>query len=312
MLASEIQSRRNKRRLIFFIALIGVTILTAFLLDKSDRAAVDKNVFRKVDLEAVDRIVIQNPSDTVDLQFQNSRWRVNNKFPADRNMVTLLFATLKQVEPKREVTSGDSLSAMFEKGHRVTLFSGGNAVQSLHAVGNSAKTQSLFKDPTTGKIYLVTIPGYRVYVSGIFELDAGGWRDKMIYGSFNWRNFQGLEVEFTEKPAENFRVQAEGTGLFGITGVKTDTAKLNTFLDEVSLLTVNEYPQSVSLRDSLTQVKPFMNIIITDITGKQHTLRIFRENQDGILGLFMENEPVLFSPERIRNIIRPKSYFIQK
>ncbi|HEY0740903.1 MAG TPA: hypothetical protein VGD40_05545, partial [Chryseosolibacter sp.] len=154
--------------------------------------------------------------------------------------------------------------------------------------------------------------GYRVYVSGIFELNEGGWRDKMLFGSFNWRNFQSLEVQFPEKSSENFKVQAEGTGLFGVVGVKTDTAKLNTFLDDVSLLVVDEYPESAKLRDSLTQVKPFLNLIVRDIANRNHTLRVFRENQNRVLGLWMDNQVVLFDPQRVRNIVRPKSYFVQK
>ncbi len=312
MLASEIQQRKNRRSLITLIVLIGATVATGFLIRRSDRPAVEKDIFRKANLEDVNKITIVNPDDTIELAFENSRWRVNKEYAADRNLVTLLFATLKQAEPKREIASTDSIAKLFSISSKVTLYADGNPVQEFIAARNASKTQSLFKDLSSGKIYLMTIPGYRVYVNGIFELTTGGWRDKMLFGSFNWRNFQTLEVRFPEKPAENFKVQAEGTGLFGVAGVKTDTAKLNTFLDDVSLLTVEDYPEFASLRDSLTQVKPFLELVISDITGKQHGLKVFRENGNGVMGLWMENEPVLFSTQRIRNIIRPKSYFVQK
>lgn len=312
MLASEIQGRKNKRSLITLVILVVLTIATAFLIKRSDRPAVDKTVFKTTDFESVDKIRIENPDDTIELSFLNSRWLVNNEYPADRNLVTLFFATLKQAEPKREVNLADSISKSFDQGSKVTLYSGGNAVQTFVAAGNQTRTQSFFKDPTSGRTYLMTIPGYRVYVLGIFELTAGGWRDKMLFGSFNWRNFQSLEVQFTERPSENFKVQAEGTGLFGIAGVKTDTAKLNTFLDDVSLLVVNDYPESTKLRDSLTQVKPFLSLVVKDIADRSHTLRVYRENQNRVLGLWMDNQPVLFDPQRVRNIVRPKSYFVQK
>lgn len=315
MLASEIQERKNKKALMTLIVLVILTVASAFLLQTDNRPTVDKSVFKKVDFEAVNKITIQNKLDTVELSFTNSRWRVNNEYPADRNLVTLFFATIKQAEPKREISDAlsDSISkAIVANGYRITLFSDGQPIQTFLASGNDSKTQSFFKDPQTGKVYLMTIPGYRVYVSGIFELKTGGWRDKMLFGTFNWRNFQSLEAQFPEKPGENFKVLAEGTGLFGIPGIKTDTAKLNTFLDDVSLITVEDYLESTSLRDSLTQVKPFLNLVVNDIAGKQHTLKVYRENKNGVLGLWMNSEAVLFNPQRVGNIIRPKSFFVQK
>ncbi len=41
----------------------------------------------------------------------------------------------------------------------------------------------------------MNIPGYRVYVSGIFELDESGWREKRVF-AFNWQNFQKLDAHF--------------------------------------------------------------------------------------------------------------------
>ncbi|HEY0654726.1 MAG TPA: hypothetical protein VGD65_16430 [Chryseosolibacter sp.] len=311
MLASEIQERKNRKSLIVLVVLVVATVAAFFVVRQKNRVTVDKNFFRTVDLESIDKIRIENLRDTIELTFENSRWRVNNRYPADRSLVTLFFATLKQAEPKREMTAGitDSVRA---SASNVVLYSGAEVVQNFVAFGNASRTQSFFQDPKSGRNFLMTIPGYRVYVSGIFELTTGGWRDKMVFGTFNWRNFQSLEARFPDKPGESFKVQPAGDGLFGIEGIKTDTAKLNTFLDDVSLISVEDYPESLKLRDSLTQVKPFLNLIVTDIANKQQTLSIYRENETGVLGLSMGEDPVIFNAQRIRNIIRPKSFFVQK
>jgi hypothetical protein len=314
MLASEIQERKNRRSLIVLAALVVATIATFFLIRKSNKPVLDKSFFKKVDFESVDKVRIENAHDTVELTFINSRWRVNNEHPADRNLVTLLFATLKQAEPKREISEvlADSITAPGADGSKVVLYSNGEVVQNFFAAGNTSKTQSFFRDPKSGKIFLMTIPGYRVYVSGIFEMTTGKWRDKLVLGAFNWRNFQSLEARFSEKPRENFKVQAEGPGMLGISGIRADTAKLNAFLYDVSMIAVEDYPESQRLKDSLTQVKPFLNLVITDIANKEYVLNVFRENKNGVLGLWMENQPVLLNPETARSIIRPKSFFIQK
>lgn len=312
MLASEIQERKNRRSLITLAVLILATVAVFLLINGDNRISVDKTIFKQTDFESVDKIRIENPSDTVELTFEGSRWRVNHEYPADRNLVTLFFATLKQAEPKREISQPLADSLMLNSASNVTLFSNGSPVNTFKASGNQSKTQSFFKDPKSGKIFLMTIPGYRVYVSGIFELTSGGWRDKFVFGSFNWRNFQSLEARFPDKPSENFKVQAEGDGLLGIPGIQADTAKLNKFMYDVSMVAVEDYRESVKLKDSLTQVKPFMSLVVTDIADKQHTLDVFRENENAVLGIWMNEQPVLFNSQTIRSIIRPKSFFIQK
>jgi hypothetical protein len=315
MLASEIQERKNKRSLLVFFTLLIVTIGTFFLVRESNKPSVDKNVFRNVDLEAVNHVQILNSSDTVELQFQNSRWTLNQQLPADRKLVTLLFATLKQTEPKREINAevADSVTKYFNAGSiHVTLYTDDKAAQRFVVAGNPNKTQTFFKDPTSGKIYLMSIPGYRVYVGGIFEMDSQAWRDKFVLGSFNWRNFAKLDASFPAKPGENFTARVDGPGVLTVEGVKTDTAKLNAFLYDLSVLTVEEYISSNKIRDSLLQAKPFMTMIISDIGNRQEMIKVFREDKNRVLGLIMDNEAVVFDPQKIRSLIRPKSFFSLK
>ena len=87
-------------------------------------------------------------------------------------MIEVLFATLQQAEPKRPVSPSirDSVRQdLRQRGVRVSLFSSGVKEVGFYAGGNMKKTQAFFsheqKDETP---YVITIPGYRVYVSGIF------------------------------------------------------------------------------------------------------------------------------------------------
>lgn len=315
MLASEIQAQKNRRRLVLLFALLVVTVAAFFLLGSSGRSVVDKNIFRNVDFESVDRVRIQNRSDTTELTFANGSWAVSEKLTADRKMITLLFATLKQTEPKREISAerADSVAKYFQSNaSNVTLYSGHQPVQNFLVAGNPEKTQTFFKDPKSAKIYLMSIPGYRVYIGGIFEMEASAWRDKFVLGSFNWRNFASLETKFSEKPTESFKVAVEGPGLLAVEGIKTDTAKLNAYLYDLSVLTVEEFSTSLNLRDSLLQAKPFMTMIISDIGNRQQTIKVYREDQKGVLGLVLDDQPVVFNPQKVRSIVRPKSFFRAK
>src|SRR5688572_23497951 len=98
------QERKNKRLFISLLMLIAATVSLLWFERNPDTFQVDKTIFRIDELEAVDRIVLESDSEKkVELRFTGTRWRVNDRYDADRNMITVLMATLQQAEPKRPV-----------------------------------------------------------------------------------------------------------------------------------------------------------------------------------------------------------------
>src|SRR5690349_16441857 len=103
------------------------------------------------------------------------------KTDCGRNLISVLFCTIQQTWPKRKVTSQieESIKTQVKNnGVKVSLFAGQSLEKTFYAGGNANKTQAYFIDTETDEIYIMEIPGYRVYVSGILELDESGWRDK--------------------------------------------------------------------------------------------------------------------------------------
>jgi hypothetical protein len=309
------QEKKNKRLFILLLTLIAVTVSFVWFGNQEQTLHVEKDLFKVDALEAVDQVVLESDSGKVELTFNGTRWRVNDRYDADRNLITVFMATLRQAEPRRPVAASvaDSISQLLEtKGIKVSLFKGENLIRRFYAGGNTSKTQSYFKDPETGSIYIMTIPGYRVYVSGIMELNESGWRDKYIFGFMNGRTFQGLNAEFPSKPSENFSVSLIN-GSFGIeTLAKTDTARLYTYLDNVLTLTADEYLMPSALNDSLLTVKPHMVITVTDIANRKYYLKLYQPLNNRIPGIFNENQAILFDPQKIRPLVRPKSFFVLK
>lgn len=309
--------KRNIRLSISLLLLIAVTIVIYLSGQRKNNIVTDPDIFQLADYKTIDKISLESAAETIDIRFDGARWRVNEKYPADRQMIDLLFATLQQVKPRRpaSVALSDSIAvALKTRGVKVSLYSGSTLQKSFVAGGDVRKTQAYFLDPETSGVYLVGIPGYRVYASGIFELDANGLRDKYVFG-FNWRNFERMEVSFPENPAENFSVAQTGS-VFGIEGIsETDTSRLNTFLDNVSLLTVTKYLNDSEMNaDSLSAKKPEMRIVIKDIGKREYSLAVYPSNQrsDGIPGIINSNQSALFNRQEIRDIIKPKSYFLKK
>lgn len=304
--------KRNKRLLIVFATLV-VAIVVAFAFTRQDSGfAVRKDLYRHANLREIDQVTMRSPAGEVNLQYTENRWRVNGRFAADRNLVEVLFATLQQAEAKRPVarSMADSI-AMYLKsnGVLVSLQNDGQPELEFYAGGNAGKTVAYFIGKDASTPHVAVIPGYRVYVSGIFELPAIQWREKLIF-DFNWTNFRQLEAEF-RNPQGNFTVELykNVASIKGI--VDPDTARLNTFLDDLSLLTVDEYLETTVSLDSLSKSEPHASFTITDIGGRAFKLRVYTlDNQ--FIGVIGDDVFASLSRDRIVPLLRPKEFFLKR
>jgi hypothetical protein len=153
------------------------------------------------------------------------------------------------------------------------------------------------------------IPGYRVYVAGIFELPVQEWRDKYIFG-FNWRlNFKSMNVTFPDQPQQNFEV-SNLENYFGIEGIKTDTTRLYDFLDRVSLLTVDQYLDKTPEQGDQS---PVVNISVFTIGNREYKLALFPGEESGhFRGVINGVSRAHFSASKINSLLKGKDYYILK
>jgi len=306
------QEKKNKQRLILLVILLVSTAAAAWLTRETRTFEVDKNLFKNYDLKTIDEVMLTSKTGTVQLKYNGSRWKVNDRYDADRNMIEVLLATLLQAEPKRPVaaTLKDSVNALIkDHGVKISLSTAGKPVETFFAGGIQARNQTYFSKEN-GEPYLVTIPGYRVYVAGIFELPESGWRNKFVFG-FNWRNFQSLATEFPNSPADNFAVALQDR-FFTVKGLsQADTTKLNNYLDDVSLLTVDEFLPTTPALDSLSKTAPVVTIRVKDIAQKEYVLSLYRPGaaHAPARGLIDGVQWALVAEDKVIPILRPRHFF---
>jgi hypothetical protein len=307
-------SQVKKNKLLFFslLLLTGATILAFVFTDRDDHTEVDKNIFKVADLKSVNEVRLLRANDSINLKFNGSSWIVNEKYEADKNMIQVLFATLQQAEAKRILTGAisDSIQNQFRKaGTTVELLIDGTAVKSFQAVGNVSKTTAYFKNMEDDEIYVMAIPGYRVYVAGVLELNENGFRNKYAFG-FNWQNFKSLRASFGAQPSENFSVSMN-KGYFSIDNLKeTDTTKLYNYLDEVARLTVDQFHETATF-DTVAS-KPLVEIVVGDIASRTYQLKIFGSGDSQVMPGLLNGEPVDISAPKIRPLMKGKSFFAKK
>lgn len=300
------QEKRNIQLLILFGVLSITTAVVYWMGQRTNGFAVDKEIFKVTELENIDEVTLASGNEKVVLKFDGTRWMVNEHV-ADRNMIDVLFATLAQAEPKRPLASSlrDSVSnTLRTNGIHVSLISEGKVMKNFYAGGNTQKTQAYFLGADAIPYYML-IPGYRVYVSGIFELGENDWRDKYVFG-FNWQNFKTMKVSFPDQPQQDFEVSKENN-LFGIEGIKTDTTRLSNFLERVYLLTVDRHIlEPVSLEE-----KPIMDISIFALGNLEYKISLFQqEGNREYRGLINGKSNAIFSTQKISPLLRGKDYYI--
>lgn len=304
-------AQRNIKLLISLGILIVLSALLVFL-GSSPRVVVDKNLFKVEDQTQINKVIIEQQANRIDLSFDGTRWRVNEKYEADRQLITILFATLLQAEPKRLVAEGLSdsiLQQMQTHGTRVQLIAGQEVLKDFSVLGNSQKTETYFQ--ADDKLYVVGIPGYRVYVGSVFELTKEEWRDRRVF-NFNWQNFKSLSVKFEGEPKSDFKVSYQNQ-FFGIEGLPAaDTTRLNDFLDAVSLLQVNRFlsAQEKNQLDS-TSMTPEFTIEVTDIANRSYLLEVYPQQVDNLVRLGRVNRESLgrIAKKDIDRIARKRSNF---
>ena len=298
------------------ISLVVLTTITAalwFLRNRDVRVESDKSLFNNFDVQSIDQVTLKSSREQVTLKYDGSRWKVNEQYAADPAMIEVMFATILQAEPKRPVPTvqQDSIGSLLRNtGTQVTLQAAGAPLVTFSAGGNAARTQAYFlrNDQTTP--YVMVIPGYRVYVSGIFELNESGWRDKRIF-AFNWRlNFQELETTFSGSKSDNFKVALKDQ-MLTVQGLNVvDSARLNQYLNDVSQLAADEYVAANVMLDSLSTTQPVISVSVRDV-GRNYSVQFFRytDNQGRIAGLVNGKEWAMFSRQSVTGISRPRRFF---
>lgn len=302
-------AKRNKFLTALLLASIATTALFYALGFESTDFRADTDLFHVPQLGQVDSVVLQSAVSKTTLTYDGVRWKVNGEYQAQNRMITLLFATLEQVEPRRAVPiqqEEEIRSRLEEHGIHMDLHAAGELVGSFDIVGDERKTNTYFA--SEDEIYLVTIPGYRVYVAGIFELTTFDWREKRIF-NFNWRNFKSLEARFPNDPAQGFMVEHRD-GLFGITGMPAvDTTQLNNYLDAVSLVEASELVNTTEEYDRITSSQPMARIEVADIANRTYGLDVYPLREGRFLGRMDDSTLLILTADRWLPISRKRSDF---
>jgi hypothetical protein len=313
-----VTQQKKNIALLISLAVLGIISLILFWRAGTERDKIDPTLFQLSDSKSVNKVVFNRDTAKIELEFLNNRWRVNQTFDADRNLIDVLFATVAQAIPKREAAARVRDSVMREikkQGVKVDFYVGPNLDKTIWVWGDEQQNITYFVGNEGDTPYVMLIPGYRVFVGGIFLQGAGTWRDKRIF-NFNWRNFVELSSTFPNDPMQNFKVVLTADKLLAVDGVvEADTTVLSNYMQAVSLIEADAFYQvGESPRyDSLIQTKPIMSIAVKQLSGEETQLQVFTimKNEPNALARW-GNDYVWFNRHNILQLYKKKKDFVKR
>ena len=268
----------NKKLFISLTVLLVLIALTWWAGRPSGNTVVGRDLLLINDTSSVARIqitAVAPGNEQIMLEESGGGWVVNNTYRTDPSVMRSLMGRLLLSRVKQKVGASrmEQVREWLKQGKRVrVLLENGDEVEFLVA-GNPSKTESYFSMAGEEAIYQVAVPGYSMYIAGIFELTENQWRNRLLFSS-DWRTIQSLEIDYTDSERDDILVFFDRSTLRVRGNEPTDTASLDTYIANFESFYTNEYisPGQIPLYDSLMQTEPVATISIQDIDASKNTV----------------------------------------
>ncbi|WP_162555961.1 hypothetical protein [Reichenbachiella versicolor] len=262
------------------LILIGLIVVSVglFFYDGSNSSSVsfDVDMFQIEDTSSLKSLIIERFGKKIEIQNPDG-WLLNERYAVDPSLIKVTKAIMSQVSiirPVSRLNFDEIKTDLLTKGAKVTLGTK-TGVKSFYAGGNATKSVGYFANENLTDIYVVGIPGYENYLSGIFELTLNQWRDRMLFAS-NWRSIQNLRIKYSN--AENLDIYFDKKFLAVNSVNLLDTAVFMDYLSQYEQFMLNDYLDEGEFPryDSLSKVEPFATLTLDDIdASRSRNLKIY-------------------------------------
>ncbi len=303
------QRKKNIRLLIISAILLIATVMLYSIGEQRGGTNIATEKFAVADTASITRVEIRKNENVTVLSRESNRWLVNDKFPLDDGMRTVLLSVLNRVRVQRpvaEVIRAEVIDNLKQEGYQVSVFAGNQQLIEYIAGGDREANVTYFKRPAEEIPYVVHLPGYESYVAGLFEITENDWRDRIIMAT-NWNLIDSLRLIYPQNPESSFSIVLRNQNYEVPELAAADTSVLYNFMDHVSYILADRYinPQEYPQYDSLAQTTPLAILKVKEIVENEAEQIIFYPPLPGdnyLLGKTGE-QLVLFELNRMRNIL---------
>ena len=296
----------NNISLALWLALLILVSAGLSFWKRSDGGSqVKSELFAIENIDPINRVVISYDGQVIDARAFSGGFMINGQFAMDENLLTLLAAVLQQVRVQRPLSGNQGQEIwkyIQEKGSHVEVFTGDQRLLSFWACGDQSKQYSYFATEE-GEVYLVNLPGYTSYVSGIFELPLADWRSRTIFVN-TWRSLMSFSYQDFIAPGNDFQIEYNDP-FFAISGVQQlDSNKVMNYLQDLVNL------KAAAMVDTSYQGMPWLELKTIDIDPvKNQTVTFYGDDQQAMVLGRAGEQYFTFPKTNLERLMKNRQYF---
>ncbi|QCK14569.1 DUF4340 domain-containing protein [Mangrovivirga cuniculi] len=308
-------SNANKIRIAIVAVLVLAIVLLPGITDSGKSLEVSENHFAVNDTSGITMVVLNSNEGEIIVNNKGGNWYVGNS-EIDEALRQVLIAVLNKVNVKRQLPDSqekETVKQLKENGIQVSVFKGDNKVKEFVAGGNENRTISYMALPDLSEIYIVNIPGYQDYVTGIFGLDRLAWKSKAFYKG-DPRTLKSFAIVNNEGDTA---VKIKGEGVyFSVNNLSSqlDSTRMDQYLSALFNLRIDthlnpeEYPVYASYME---ENDPAFSYIIDDISYDSPRIIEFYPvpQRQGFYFTQMGANLAVFRQNDVEQLIVPAEFF---
>jgi hypothetical protein len=286
-----------KRKYLFIvvlllIALVGVLVLSetssTFTSGEKDFAIYDTAAVTKIFMADMDGSTVLLDRGDSDI------WSVNNKYPAQKDMVKQFLRTLMYISVRGPVGTGakdNVIRYMASHGIKVEIYQEKYLIDFLgiqlfkrekltktYYVGDNTMDNSgtYMKMADSDTPFIVYIPGFKGFLHTRFSTNPHEWRDHTVFNFF-MKDIQSISMVYPQEPEKSFSIENPNDRDFILKSAENnspiasyDTIRMinymSGFYDARFERLIND--PAGAIRDSLLALEPFQILVVTPKNGK--------------------------------------------
>jgi len=293
----------NKNKFGLLIVVVLIAIASVFILgEKNSTIWGNESNFAVSDTANIVKIfMVDKNNRSITIERDGHSWVLNGHLKAHTINMRMLLKTLKNLEVKYPVPrkmhnnivksmAGNAIKVEIYKNDyhinigQIHLFPFVDKARVFYVGSATQDNQGTFMlIEGAERPYVVTIPGFRGFVSARFTTDPKDWLSHEIF-RIKYNHIADIKVETPENPNRSFEIRKldEGYEIMSLANRQIlpayDTVALFTFLDSFKNINyeslLDEMPQEKI--DSLLSSQPSHIIHITEDNGTKHELKTYK------------------------------------
>jgi len=286
---------KNKNILIVII-IISLT-LVAFYFYKSNQKDTKNEVkgakfdFAIKDTNSITKIfIVDEKGASVTLNKIENVWKVNNKYDARPESISLLMKTFARIDVKFPVPKAafkTVVKNIASGSKKVEIYQGNDKPSKVYYIGNATMDEQgtymlLETDGVKSTVpYVMHIPGFNGFLNSRFFTSAQQWRDAVVF-KYQPDQIKSITVNHFEEPSNSFKIIKENNDfiLTDVQGNKINANRnnINEFVGRFKKVYYEmiDDVSSKTRKDSILNAKPYFSISVIDIKNDTNKIIAYR------------------------------------